>query len=65
MGKGWEEGFSGSCIKDTWTKPKGDRIQGEKWGWLGWWGCDWGIGYKCVQTTMKKKFKKMVIIIEY
>ena len=22
-----EEGFSGTCIKDTWTKPKQDRIK--------------------------------------
>ena len=34
-----EEGFSGTCIKDTWTKPKwvGSRVGGgvgEKWGQL-------------------------------
>ena len=36
-GKG--EGFSGTCIKDTWTKPKGtgskvgsgDGLGGEEW----------------------------------
>ena len=28
-------GFSGTCIKDRWTKPKGDRIKGGKWGRLG------------------------------
>ena len=28
------EGFSGTCIKDTWTKPKRGRIKGGKWG--GW-----------------------------
>ena len=33
-GKGWQ----GTCIKSTWTKPKGDRIQGARWGWLGGWG---------------------------
>ena len=27
------EGFSGTCIKDTWTKPKG---VGSRVGWLGW-----------------------------
>ena len=32
-GKGEE--FSETCIKDTWTKPKGGRIKGGKWGWLG------------------------------
>ena len=29
------EGFSGTCIKDTWTKPKGGSIKGGKCGWLG------------------------------
>ena len=35
-----EEGrrFSGTSIKDTWTKPKRSRIEGGKWGWLGWGG---------------------------
>ena len=32
------EGFSGTLIKDTWTKPKEGRIKGGKWGWLGWRG---------------------------
>ena len=31
---GGGEEFSGTCIKDTWTKPKGSRIKGGKWGWL-------------------------------
>ena len=26
----------GTCIEDTWTKPKGDRIEGWRWGWPGW-----------------------------
>ena len=26
--------FSGTSIKDTWTKPEGVRIKGGKWGWL-------------------------------
>ena len=28
--------FSGTCIQDTWTKPKRGRIKGGKRGWLGW-----------------------------
>ena len=24
----------GTFIKDTWTKPKGVRIEGGRWGWL-------------------------------
>ena len=35
--KGGEE-FSGTCVKDTWTKPKGGGIKGGKWRWLGWGG---------------------------
>ena len=26
--RGRREGFSAICIKDTWTKPKGGRIEG-------------------------------------
>ena len=29
MEEGEREGSSGTCIKDTWTKPKGGRIEGE------------------------------------
>ena len=28
------KGFSGTTIKDTWTKSKEGRIKGGKWGWL-------------------------------
>ena len=34
---GKRKGFLGT-IKDTWTKPKGGRIKGGKWGWLAWGG---------------------------
>ena len=30
------KGCQGICIKDTWTKPKGGRIQGGRWEWVGW-----------------------------
>ena len=32
-GKGYEE----TCIKDPWTKPKGERGEGHRWtvGWVG------------------------------
>ena len=30
------DGFSGTCIKNTWTKPNGDRIEDGEQGWLGW-----------------------------
>ena len=32
------KGHQGTCIKDTRTKPKGDRIESGRWGWL-----EWGI----------------------
>ena len=35
------KGQQGTCIKDTWTKPKRGRIKGGRWGWVGhgeWWG---------------------------
>ena len=28
------KGHPGTCIKDTWTKPKGDKIEGGRWGWV-------------------------------
>ena len=35
------KGHQGTCIKDPQTRPKGGRIEGEWWGWLGWgqWWC--------------------------
>ena len=36
-------GFSGTCIKDTWTKPKGARIKGGN-------GDGWGGGK--METTV-------------
>ena len=36
MGKGeWGEAFSGSTIKDTWTKPRG-RVDAREGGGFGW-----------------------------
>ena len=29
-----EKGHQGTCTKDTWTKPKGSRIEGGRQGWL-------------------------------
>ena len=26
----------GTIIKDTWTKPNGCKIEGERWGWVQW-----------------------------
>ena len=43
MGKvQWEEGFAGTTIKDTWTKPRGTMEAGEGGG-FGWGGVErWG-----------------------
>ena len=32
---GVRRGCQGTCIKETWTKPKFGRIEGGRWGWLG------------------------------
>ena len=29
------KGCQGTCIKDTWTKPMGGRIEGGRWEWVG------------------------------
>ena len=29
------KGHQGTCLKDTWAKPKEGRIEGGRWGWLG------------------------------
>ena len=30
------KGSQGTCIKEPWTKPKGGRIEGGRWRWVGW-----------------------------
>ena len=47
-GKGqWGEGFSGTTIKDTWTKPRG-RMEAGEGGGFGWGGVE---GWEKMQTT--------------
>ena len=58
-GKG--EGFSGICIKDTWTKPRRGRIKMGRWGWLGWGGLEEGKGRQ-LYLNNNKIFKKGVNI---
>ena len=43
MGRGrWREGFIGTTIKDTWTKPRG-RVEAGEGGGFGWSGVEgWG-----------------------
>ena len=56
------EGFSGTYIKDTWTKPKQGRIEGGRWGRLGWGEWWWEKGDNCTWTTIKerKKWEKII-----
>ena len=38
----WEEGLTGTTIKDTWTKPRG-RVEAGEGGGFGWGGVEqWG-----------------------
>ena len=51
------EGFSGTTIKDTWTKSRG-RVEVRVGGGFGWDG--WGCGREKMQTTViKQQFKVM------
>ena len=49
MGRGqWEEGITGTSIKDTWIKPRG-RVKAREGGGFGWGG---GRGGEKMQTTV-------------
>ena len=50
----WGEGFSGTAIKDTWTKPPG-WVKGEEGGGMGWGGVEgWGENAdNCNRITIK------------
>ena len=49
----------GTCIKDTWTKPKWGRIKGREWGWLGLGGLMAGKWRQlCLKNNFKKRIKK-------
>ena len=58
MGGEKGEGFSGTTIKDTWTKPKGVRIKGGKWGWL---VCGVVVGGKWRHLYLNNNKKKRVV----
>ena len=45
-GRERRKGCQGTSIKDTWTKPKGGRIEGERWECHGW-GIVRGNGDNC------------------
>ena len=52
------EGFSGTCVKDTWTKPKLGRIKVGKWEWLGWGRSGGGEWRQLYLNNNKKIIKK-------
>ena len=45
----------GTCTKDTWKKPNGGRIEGGRWGWMGWRGV---VGGKYLKRGRKKTSSK-------
>ena len=53
------EELSGTRIKDTWTKPKGDRKKGGKWAWLGWRGVVRGKWRQLSLSNNLKNVKKI------
>ena len=69
MGWGqWEEGITGTTIKDTWTKPRG-RVEVGAGGGFTWGGVEgWGENaYNCNSIRikiLKNKNKKIIREIE-
>ena len=54
MGPGNRKGCQGTCIKDTWTKPKGDGLRvggGDGWG-------RGSRGGKMETTVLDQQYKK-------
>ena len=49
------KGCQGTYIKDTRTKSKVGRLEGERWGWL---GCIGVVGGKWRQLYLKNNFLK-------
>ena len=54
------EAFSGTTIKDMWTKPSWGGIRGGWWGWLGWGGVVGGQYRQCTWPTIKIKNKNKI-----
>ena len=55
------EGWKGACLKDTWTKPKGGRIEDGRRGWVqqrGVVGGKWRQLYLNNNKKEKKGFKQ-------
>ena len=46
------KGRQGTCVKDPWTRPKAGRIEGGRWGWVGWGTSD---GRKMETTVLEQQ----------
>ena len=53
------EGFTGTTIKDIWTKTRGGGNRGGRWGRLGWWGV---VGEKAKNYSNNNKSQKYLKI---
>ena len=53
------EGHQGTCIKGTWTKPKGGKREGGRWRYVGRYGRG---GVKMETTILEKQFLKSCLI---
>ena len=45
------KGCQGTCINDPLTKPKWGRMEGGRWGWLGW----RGVGGEMETTVLEQQ----------
>ena len=52
------KGHQGTCIKDTWTKPKGSRFEGGRWGSVGRGQGVWG---EMETNVLEQKLKNTII----
>ena len=61
---GWGEGFSGTTIKDSWTKPRG-RVEAREGDGFGWGGVEgWGENADNCNWTTIKQLKNIYIMVE-
>ena len=59
---GKREGFSGTTIKDTWTKPRADGSKGGRWGRLRWLEVVGGKWRQLYLNNNKIKINKYIVL---